>query len=244
MQKKDQNRAEILGVGLNSSSYEGVLTRLTKAVEKSQKLFVVTPNPEFLVYSQQNSWFKDVLNQADLSIPDGIGLVWAAWFLRIRPKLTGRVAGADLVADLLATADRKNWRVGLVGVRGEDQRQAEQLLKRLQARYLGARFQLLGKTPDWPQRKWHLVLACHGMGGQEKWIKSNISRTKSGVFMGAGGALDFLTKFSHRAPRGLQKLGLEWFWRLLLRPAHHWRRVWRACVVFPWLVLQEKLRSV
>lgn len=234
--KKDLNRAKILGVFLDSSRPRRLIQEVSRAVKRGQKLFMTTPNPEFLVLAYQKSWFKDILNQADLSIPDGVGLILASWFLQTRPRLGQRTTGADLVARLLRQADENGWRVGVVGARAGDSQQAAVLLTRLQQKYPGAKISANSLGGD-------LVLACQGMGEQEKWAVQAMSQAKSGVFIGIGGSLDFLTGFARRAPAGLRKLGLEWAWRFVQRPTRHARRLWRACVVFPWLILKEKFSA-
>lgn len=79
--KKDGNTSEILGVRLFSSSKERLLEEILRRVGESKKTFVVTPNPEFLVFAQKRPWFREILNRADIAIPDGIGLVWASRWL-------------------------------------------------------------------------------------------------------------------------------------------------------------------
>ncbi len=79
--KKDGDSVQILGVKVNSTSTSSVLRKISQRIDGGEKTFVVTPNPEFLVYAQKHFWFKLILNKADIAIPDGIGLVWASRFL-------------------------------------------------------------------------------------------------------------------------------------------------------------------
>ena len=236
--KKAPNTVVILGVRLNSTLQDKVLAEIVSRVACGQKTFVVTPNSEFLVYAQKHAWFKKILNQADMAVPDTIGLILAAWVLG--QPLKTRVTGADLVAKLLVVAKENGWRVGVIGARSGDKDERQKLIKKLQQKYSGAKIVSLEETPDWPKKGWQLVFACQGMGKQEKWIAQNLPRAQEGGFMGVGSSLDYLTGFARRAPFWLRRLGLEWLWRFILRPRRHARRVWRACVVFPYLILKEK----
>jgi N-acetylglucosaminyldiphosphoundecaprenol N-acetyl-beta-D-mannosaminyltransferase len=242
--KKADNSVKILDVRLNSTSINSVLAEAETAVGQKQAFFVVTPNPEFLVLAQKDPEFKAILNRADLAIPDGFGLVLASRFLNTRPRLERTIYGADVVEMLLATAIKNNWRVGVVGARKGVAREQRLILERLRSRYAGLKIECLELVKDWQSRSWSLILAAQGMGEQEKWIAAHLGRAKAAVFMGIGGSLDFLTGFAWRPPLIWRKLGLGWLWRFLGRPRRHLPRVWRAIVVFGWLVVKEKFKGL
>ncbi len=244
-----RNTATILGVAINSTSASSLLREILDFMADSsleKKLVIFTPNPEFLVAAQKNAAFKDILNQADINIPDGYGLVCLS-------RLTGqeieeRVSGADLVEKLLEAGDEKGWTVGVAGARGGDLEESEILVKNLQSRYPGLKIYSLDNlkfktclpTGKISNLKFNMVLACQGMKKQEEWIIANKDKIDSRVFMGVGGSLDFLTGFTKRAPGWMRVIGLEWLWRGLQKPGH-WKRIFNAVVVFPLLVVREKL---
>lgn len=245
--EKADDTSKILGVALNSTSTGSVLSEADKFIRRRRKFFIVTPNPEFLVLAQADKEFKKILNSADLAIPDGFGLILASRFLGTRPFLNQRLAGADLVAALLEKSCLVGWRVGIVGARKGEAGQQKLLIDRLRQRYSGLRVECLEQAPDRPAcrrgRQRDLIFACQGMGEQEKWIAGNIARTRAWVFVGVGGSLDFLTGFSRRAPLVWRNLGLEWLWRLRQHPRRHFRRIINACLIFPALVFQEKIKK-
>ena len=243
--QKAGNTTQILGVGLNGTELAEVLRQIEIRLERGEKSLVVTPNPEFLVYAQSQPWFKKALNTATFAIPDGIGLIWASWFLKSKPRLKQRVAGADLAARLLKLANTGHWQVGVVGARRGDKQERRQLIKKLQQRYPGITVVNLEDTPGWqkspPAGGWQVIFACQGMGEQEKWLLKHFAKTEASVFVGAGGALDFLTGFAKRAPKCIRRLGFEWLYRLLIQP-WRWRRQ-LALVKFVWLVLKERFST-
>ena len=195
---------------------------------------ITTPNPEFLVAAQTDAKFCAILNRADLALPDGAGLMWAARFLGT--PLRERIAGSDFVWDIAALAANQNYKLYLVGGRaGVAQSAAQNIIARLRNRAIvhGERepdiAHIRDAAPD-------ILLVALGHPKQEKWIAAHLSELPSvKIAMGVGGALDFIAGRVFRAPRFLRALGLEWLWRLILQP---WRllRIFRAVLVFPALV--------
>ena len=236
--EKTDKSAKILGVRLNSTSAGSVLAEASQSIRQKRQFFLVTPNPEFLVLAQIDPEFKKILNSADLAIPDGFGLVLASRFLQTQPRISQTVPGADVVEQILGQAAANHWSVGVVGARRGVVAEQKLTLERLKNRYQGLKIECLEQSPDRPR---DIILACQGMGEQERWITANIGRTKAWVFMGIGGSLDFLTGFAQRPPLTWRRFGLGWLWRLLQHPSRHFKRVFRAVIVFSWLVLQEKL---
>lgn len=241
MSKKELNTVKIAGLTLVSTSEERLLEFLAFRLAQAKKTFVTTPNPEFLVFARHNPWFKRILSKADVAIPDGVGLVWASRFLRTKPQLKQRISGSDLVAFLLKKAAKKGWGVGIVGARMGKRDERKKLIKKLREKYQGAKIFALEDLLGWKRRDWEIIFACQGMGEQEKWLDRNFDKTKSRVFMGIGGSLDFLTGFAKRAPRWMRGLGLEWLYRLFHEP-WRWKRQLRL-IEFVWLVIKEKLPS-
>jgi N-acetylglucosaminyldiphosphoundecaprenol N-acetyl-beta-D-mannosaminyltransferase len=135
---------------------EGVLRLIGQRLDGGKKTFVVTPNPEFLVFGCQHQWFKKLLNSATIAIPDGIALLWALrvikgrnFFVRLGIGFwTGlkvifagwgrkRVTGTDLMEKLCQLAAKKGWSVYLFG--GELPGVAWETLRVLKERYPGLR---------------------------------------------------------------------------------------------------------
>lgn len=236
--KKDGNSVEILGINLISTSADVLLRKIVERLKARKKTFVVTPNPEFLVYSQKRPWFRQILNSATFAIPDGIGLVWASWFLGTKPRLRQRITGADLAEKLLRLANKYCWRVGVVGARRGEIKQRQRLVNRLQQQYPKAKIANLEETQNWQKKEWQLIFACQGMGEQEKWIGTHFDRVKASLFIGSGGSLDYLAGFVRRAPLWLRQAGFEWLYRLVKQP-WRWRRQ-LALVRFFGLVIKAK----
>lgn len=227
------NIAHIDGIPINSGCFKRLLEEIAEAARGLEQVrLVFTPNPEFLLKAHEDENFKKILQSADINLPDGFGLVlWsrlAGWGIR------ERVAGADMVRALLSVGNKEKWRVGLVGLRGGDGRQADDQIRRLKQLYPEVIF--VDLSNDQVQNSFQLIFACQGMVRQEIWIWENKDKYKAGVMMGIGGSLDFLTGFTKRAPVWWRNLGLEWLWRVGQKPRHI-KRVVAAVFKFSWLVI-------
>lgn len=181
-----------------------------------------TPNPKLLTMAREDRALRRGLNQAELSLADGIGVTLAA-------RLTGqgrlpRCPGADYALALAKAAGARHKRLFLFGGRpGVAQAAGETLLAQCPGLILAGT--LDGYCADPVQAAEHiraaradLVFVCLGCPLQEQWMVRYGSRTGARLLLGLGGTLDVLAGRVRRAPVLWQRLGLEWLWRGLLEP--------------------------
>ena len=223
-------KREILGVKIDNLIIEEALRKVEGFLEDGQQHYIVTPNPEFLVKAQKDEEFRKILNQADLAVADGIGLIFASWFLG--QPLKQKITGTDLMEKICQKAAQKKWSVFLLGDREDSlvKETADQLKKK----YPG-----LDIKTDLKEAS--ILFIAFGAPWQEKWIAQNLKKMSSvKLAMGVGGAFNFMAGRIRRAPKFFQRLGLEWLWRLFCQP---WRikRIFRAVVIFPWLIIKNGL---
>jgi len=152
--KKDGNIVKIIQTHLNSSSINEVLGLIEGRISQNKKTFIVTPNPEFLVYAQEHPWFAMLLMQSDIAISDGVALLWAREVIKekgflkrlLKGFLTGleviflgwgkrRVTGTDLTEKLCQLAAKNNWTVYFLG--GKEKERAPKALENMQKEYPG-----------------------------------------------------------------------------------------------------------
>ncbi|MCB9101819.1 MAG: WecB/TagA/CpsF family glycosyltransferase [Anaerolineales bacterium] len=242
--------ATILSVKIHALTNAQTLALIEQFVASGRPHQLTTTNPEFVIEAQHDEEFRRIINNAALSLPDGIGLLKAARFLGATP-LPERVAGSDLVSRLAELSHRQGYRIFFLGAQPGV---AEQAIANLKHRY--PQLQVAGcyaGSPDPEENeallqrilptKPDILLVAYGHPNQDKWIDRNLERLQIPVCIGVGGSFDFLAGTSKRAPRWLQQLHLEWLHRLITQP-WRWRRVWNAVVYFSWLVLASKLRGV
>ncbi len=231
----------ILGIRVDALTYAELLDRIAAFIAAGGPHQIATLNPEFVMEARRNAAFRAVLEQADLCLADGVGLLWAA--RRQGQTLPERVTGSDALPLIAERAARDGWRLYLLGAAPGVAEQTSQLL---QARYPGV--QIVGTyagapaDADAPEiiarvraARPDVLFVAYGAPGQDLWIARHRASLAVPVMMGVGGAYDHLTGIRKRAPASVQRLNLEWLFRLVTQP---WR--WRRQLALPrfvWAVL-------
>jgi N-acetylglucosaminyldiphosphoundecaprenol N-acetyl-beta-D-mannosaminyltransferase len=239
-------KVNILGVLIDNLKKSEVLRTVEQFLSDVRQHYIVTANPEMIVAAQKDEKFLEILNKADLSVPDGFGLILAARYLR-RP-LPERITGVDLMLDICQIAEQKNYSVYLFGGKeGVAQKAADSLQKKFSQLKIagtenGGIISDQQSTADNQQinsAKPDILFVALGAGKQEKWIAKNLQNLPSiKIAMGVGGAFDFISEKVKRAPRWIRKIGFEWLWRFFMQP---WRfkRIFTATIKFSWKVIKN-----
>lgn len=236
-------KVEILGVRVDRVD-EAEAKNRAEALLSGRSHYIITPNPEFVVYAQDDPEFRSIINQADLAIADGVGLIWASRFLG--KPLPARIPGTNLAKDLVQYAAQSGKSVFFLGGReGVGEAAAGEMKKDYpKLRVVGVWEGEAGEKGDTVARRKvgkgrvDLLLVAFGHPRQEYWIHRNLSKLDVGVAMGIGGAFDFWSGRARRAPEVMQRLGLEWLFRLLTQPWRIKRQV--KLINFIGLVLRDK----
>ncbi len=223
--KQGDDMVNVLGVGVSSTSTSSVLEKIDDFLLKKGKMkLIVTVNPEFVMLAQDDSEFKKILNSADLAIADGVGLKLAG----VKETAPGRVVVGQLL--------QKRYKVFYLG-----SLVAAEMAKKFGGQYDDGEIDIKN-----PQRNYEIVakvnkykpdilLVAYGAPWQEKWLWTNRHRLKAKVGIGVGGAFDYLTGHAAVPSEWINKLGLEWLWRLVHEP-WRWRRQ-LSLIRFGWKVL-------
>lgn len=248
-------KKEVLGLKFDNvslaDSQNSIISFLSSNPSKRKGYYVVTPNPEFVVEAREDKDFQQIINDADLSLPDGVGIVWASKVLG--ETIDHRTTGADLVNLLLETGNERGWVFFFLGGKeGVAKEAAVRVTQKYPKLKIGCHQGEPGQGFDESSRavlkdfarKYgviDIILVAYGQNKQEKWIVRNLDHIPVRVAIGVGGALDLLSGRLSRAPKFVQGLGLEWLYRLIQEP---WR--WRRQLALPkfvFLVLEEKFFS-
>jgi N-acetylglucosaminyldiphosphoundecaprenol N-acetyl-beta-D-mannosaminyltransferase len=205
---------------------------IEQLVEQGLGGAVFTPNVDHIVKAESNESFRQAYRCADLSLADGMPLVWVGRLLGC--SLPERVAGSDLLLPLMRLAARRQWTVYLLGgAPGVAEEAASFLFETLGVRVVGwddcairsDGSDLNGDSIDSVRAvRPDLVLVALGPPKQELWIDRHREALGSSVGIGIGAGLDFLIGRHKRAPRWMSQAGLEWFYRLAQEPRRLWRR--------------------
>lgn len=237
---------EVLGVPVHAVTMTETVALVQRFMGEEGVHQIATVNPEFVMKAQEDGAFMQVLREADLCLPDGVGLLYAARYQGER--LPERVPGSELVYHLAELAAREGWRLYLLGAAPGV---AEAAAKILQERY--PELVIAGTYAGSPdpgenegivtrinQSEAEMVYVAYGAPRQDKWIARNKETLPTvRVAVGVGGSLDFITGRAVRAPRWVQRVGLEWLHRLLHEP---WR--WRRMLALPRFALRVIFEGV
>jgi N-acetylglucosaminyldiphosphoundecaprenol N-acetyl-beta-D-mannosaminyltransferase len=242
----DRARINILGIKIDDVTSEEALARIEQFVADGRPHLVTTVNPEFIVAAQTDVAFAQILNQADLNLADGQGLLWAARLLG--GSLRERVTGVDTLVKLAELSAKKGYAIYLLGAAEGVAEAAAEVLRnrfpglRVAGTYAGspAPEEDEGIVERIRRADPQLLFVAYGAPRQEQWIVRNMRRLQVPVSMGVGGALDFISGKSSRAPAWVRRLGLEWLHRLAHEP-WRWRRM-TALPRFCWMVLRASAR--
>ena len=215
-------RIDVLGVGFDNVTMDEAVSRAMDFLAGEGTHYVVTPNPELVDRARREEPFRQALNGADLVLPDGIGVVYAAKLLG-RP-LKGRCPGIDFAGKLMEHMAKTGLRLYLLGAKPGV---AEAAAARLEAKYPGlvicgthdGYFKEDGPVAEAIRAaEADVVFVCLGAPKQEYWMVKNGPATGAKLMAGLGGSLDVFAGVVERAPEAWQKLGLEWLYRLTKEP--------------------------
>ncbi|MDB6003793.1 MAG: Anti-sigma factor antagonist [Prosthecobacter sp.] len=231
----------ILGVPFDNVTTDQTLETISGMIASRNPHYIATANVDFTALAMYDEELRRILLDAHLVVCDGMPLVWASrWLGNALPE---RVAGSDLVPKLLAIAEEKNWSVYFLGGQKEV---AAKAIQKVQARHPKLKIAGVMSPPFKPLQEMDhaticaairsadpdLVFVSFGCPKQEKWIAMNYLRVGAPVTMGVGATIDFLAGSMNRAPRWMQRNGLEWLFRLLQEPRRLFKRYATDFVVF------------
>lgn len=238
MSKKALETLQILEVNIAITPEDKLLEKIDFSLKKNVQLCVFTPNPEILVKAKKDSDYKDILNFADVNIPDGVGISFAAKFLY--GKKLKRIRGREFFLRLLDYADKNGSRVFFAGASEEVNLKA---VKKASKVYSRAKFEGTSDIKNSLEKinkfNPHMLFVALGAPKQEKFIYENFKNLDARVMMAVGGSLDFFVGKQHIAPTWISRGGLEWLWRLCFDPGRI-KRIFNAVVVFPALVIVSR----
>jgi N-acetylglucosaminyldiphosphoundecaprenol N-acetyl-beta-D-mannosaminyltransferase len=236
----NENRVFLLGVGVNNFTKKETLEYILKnLLKKGKKIFIVTPNPEILVIAQADKNYKKALNSANLALPDGIGVIWAAKLLG--KSLKARITGVDLVVSLCKEIAKRPITAGFLGGRGDVAVKTAECLKKS---FPSLKISYAQSEPSEKMRKTpaDILFVAFGSPKQEVWIVNNLKKLPVKVAIGVGGSFDFISGAVPRAPKFMRNLGLEWLFRLMIQPWRIKRQL--RLIQFVALILKEKLATI
>lgn len=223
-------RTRVLGVPVDATTMKAAVERaLELAKDRMKASYVVAINPEKVFAIRQNPELAQFVENADLAIPDGVGVVGAARLLN-GCKIE-RVPGADLAETVCRRSGEAGLGLFFYGAKEEASVAAVAELRRRypDIRVVGRRNgyvkmeEMDALAQEIADSNADVLIVALGSPRQERWIRDYAARTKVGLCLGVGGTLDTFAGTVKRAPKAWQKMNAEWLYRLLKQPSRLWR---------------------
>jgi N-acetylglucosaminyldiphosphoundecaprenol N-acetyl-beta-D-mannosaminyltransferase len=222
----------VLGMRVDGTSYEHAATEILRWASRGESRYVCIATVNNVIEAHDNPAYQRVMEDADLVTPDGMPLVWGLGLLGVRGAT--RVYGPDLTPILCQRAAAAGIPVGFYGSTPEV---LADLTANMARRCPGLRIAYASSPPFKPQTPEEdaavreridrsgvrLLFVGLGTPKQELWMAANIGAVRA-VMVGVGAAFDFIAGHKRQAPNLMQRLGLEWLFRLVNEPRRLWRR--------------------
>lgn len=225
-----------------------VLNLVDNAITTRSRLVIAVVNAAKLVNMRRDALLRESVITSDITLADGMAVVWASKMLG-RP-LPDRVAGIDLMTEMIARANERGYRLYLLGA---TQEVLDAVMERIRREYPNA--VIAGSHHGYFRDEDEAAIADSIVAVQPDMLFVAMSPPKKEIFLGkwgaklnvpvchgVGGAFDVMAGKVRRAPRLMQRLGMEWLYRVMQEPGRLWRRYLVTNSIFLWMLLREMLR--
>ena len=240
-------KSAVLGVMIDHSSYEAATRKIIRWAQAGENRIVYAANVHMIMEAYDDPVFKAILNDADLVTPDGMPLVWA--LKKMGNKDQTRVYGPTLTHKLLPLMEKEGIPIGFLGSTPDVIAKLQSNLSRefptLQIVYtFSPPFHALGDAENLAiidevkQSGAKVIFVGLGCPKQETWMHHNRAHINA-VMVGVGAAFDYLAGTKPQAPPWVQKIGMEWFFRLITEPKRLWRRYFHHNPRFLWAITKQ-----
>ncbi len=238
-------KIDVMGLKFDSMTMDEALSRAEALLRGDKAAYVVTPNAEIAYEALHDVQLREMLNGADLMLPDGAGVVLASKLLRTPVKQ--KVAGVDFAAGLLGVLERNGQSLYVLGGKpGIGELAAQKMLE------AHPQLRIAGIADGYFQDEAPVIakinasgadalFVCLGAPKQERFMVQHQQELHVHLMAGLGGSLDAFAGTVQRAPAWMIRLNLEWLYRLIREPKR-FRRMLRL-PKYLWAVMLKRIRG-
>lgn len=244
------NRISICNIPVDVLTMQQTINLVDNAIQQKRSVHHVVINAVKVVNAQKNPELRESIVNCDIINADGQGIIWASRILK--KPLPERVAGIDLMEKLVALAPKKKYRIFFLGAK-------ENILKKvikvysekygpdIIAGYCNGYFKPENEAEIAQQiaeSKADILFVAMSSPKKEIFLNTYKNVIQTPFIMGVGGSFDVVAGFVKRAPKWMQKRGLEWLYRTMQEPRRMWKRYLFGNSRFIFLVLKEKMKQL
>jgi N-acetylglucosaminyldiphosphoundecaprenol N-acetyl-beta-D-mannosaminyltransferase len=237
------NKEKIIKMGVNVTSLNDALEQVEVLAKKKRGAYFCVANVHMCIETLDSIEFQKIVNNADLVLPDGKPLSWAQKLLGF--KEAKQVRGQDIMNALCAASGEKRLNIGFYG--GSSDELLSTVKSKLLETYPDIRISYAYSPPFRPlnaeedtqvvedinNANVNVLFVGIGCPKQERWMAEHKDKLNC-VMLGVGAAYDFIAGSKKHAPRWVQKIGMEWLFRLFSEPKRLWRRYLSTNPRFIW----------
>lgn len=242
-------KIDFLGIPVDALTTQETIDRVDKAIKENKRINHVVINAGKVVLMQKDKELYNSVVSCDIINADGQSIVWAARFLG--KKLPERVAGADLMQELMELSFKKKYKCFFFGAKEAVVKKVVDIYSQKYGReiiagyrngyYIKTEEPLIAKQIA--ESGTQLLFVAITSPKKENFLFEYKNVLKNVSFtMGVGGTFDVIAGVTRRAPRWMQNIGMEWFYRFLQEPGRMWHRYLVGNSTFIWLVIREKFK--
>jgi len=239
-------KVELFGIKFDKLTIEEVKQFVEDFIKSGQKGYIVTPNAYHVVLLKKDNEFRQVYNHATLVLADGIPIVWVSKILMYGLK---RITGSDILYCLCNLAAEKGFKVYFLGSKDIVVKKVIEKLQNVFPYLKIVGFHHGYFEDDKPvideinSVQPEILFVGMGCPKQEKWVYNYLSHLNIKIAVLVGGVFEVIAGTKKRAPRWIQNIGLEWFWRLIQEPKRLWKRYLIGNTIFIFLVIEELIKK-
>lgn len=223
-------RIELFNVPIDAVSMAETLQHIETAIDNGKQIHHVVVNAAKMVNAQKDQALLNSIVHCDIINADGQAVVWAAKFLN--QPLPERVAGVDLMQELVKLAAVKNYRIFFLGAKEEVVKKVVDDYANIYGKHIIAGYRNGYFTKEQEKEvaaqiaaaQPHILFVAITSPKKEIFLNTYKAEIQAPFIMGVGGSFDVVSGVVKRAPLWMQKSGLEWFYRVLQEPGRMWKR--------------------
>lgn len=252
MNESKAQKVNIGGVGISNLYFSDLLQILSKSIDNKEKLRVCVTPVNCIVWANRNTALLDIYNSAELTLCDGVPIIWASQFLG--NKIHERITGLDLLPKFIEAAYKNNHTLFFLGAK---EGVAQFLKTKCETLYPGIK--IVGTyTPPMADTfsdaenqkmvdlinavKPNILWVSLTAPKQDFWIAAHLDQLDVNIAIGIGGAFEVTAGLIERAPIWMQKAGLEWLFRFLKEPKRLFNRYFMEAPLFFPIILKQKMK--
>ncbi|WP_338597534.1 WecB/TagA/CpsF family glycosyltransferase [Clostridium baratii] len=238
----------IFDCNVANATMEETLKEIEKIIKKRELTQHVVINAGKVVLMNKDEKLKEIIKNCKIINADGQSIVWASKILK--KPLPERVAGIDLMENLIKLSAQKGYGIYFFGAREEV---VLEVIEKYKNKYPNLKVSgyrngyfkeddVKDIVEDMRKSEADILLVAFSSPKKEYFLAENIEDINIPFCMGVGGSFDVVAGKTKRAPKWMQNIGLEWFYRFIQEPRRMWKRYLNGNVKFIQLTIKERLQ--